>query len=361
MKNPNNTSVFLLFLVASFGLVENAIAHHSSAPHFHRDITVTLDATVTEWKFVNPHAYVYFDVTQESGETNNWRCETSAASGMARNGWTNETFFPGQKLTINGSPAIREEHVCYLNTVTFSDGVEVSRGGALPANYRPKNAQQEVSEDLTNRPAYLENGQPNISGNWVRVRGVGGAQATEEIGLTAAAKAVQEKYEFIYDVPAIHCDIGNIFFGWTHDGHVNQITQYEDRILLQYGYMDYLRTVHLNMDTHPADIVPSRGGHSIGHWEGNTLIVDTIGFLPGYLAFRNVIPHSDGMHSIEKFWYDEATNILLQSYVAEDPAYLNSAYAGQNSMQPSAAAYEKYNCVELSGDNNLRPEDRVGN
>jgi hypothetical protein len=32
--------------------------------------------------------------------------------------------------------------------------------------------------------------------------------------LPAAAKAVQAEYEFIYDVPAIHCDIGNIFFGW---------------------------------------------------------------------------------------------------------------------------------------------------
>jgi len=119
--------------------------------------------------------------------------------------------------------------------------------------------------------------------------------------------------------------------------------------------MDYLRTIHLDMELHPDNIVPTRGGHSIGHWEGDTLVVDTIGFSQGFLAFQSGIPHSDQMHSIEKFWFDDETETLIQSYVAEDPAYLNNAYTGQNSMRLSAAPYELYNCVELSGDNNIRP------
>jgi hypothetical protein len=40
-------------------------AHHSSAPHFDRDTSIELDAFVTDVKFVNPHAYVYFDVSAE--------------------------------------------------------------------------------------------------------------------------------------------------------------------------------------------------------------------------------------------------------------------------------------------------------
>ncbi len=352
----NRLGSLAIATLASLGLPSNTIAHHSSAPHFHRDVTVTLNATVTDWKFVNPHAYVYFDVTDENGEIDNWRCELSAASTMTRRGWTNETFYPGQELVIDGSPAIREDNVCFLNSVTFADGVEVARGGELPENYRPQDAQQQFAVNTEDRPEYLENGQPNISGYWVRVRGPGGGQASEELGLTASAKAVQANYEFIYDVPAIHCDIGNIFFGWTHDGHVNEIQQFDDRVLLQYGYMDYLRTIRLDLASHPDDIVPTRGGHSIGHWEGDTLVVDTIGFSPGFLAFRTGIPHSDQMHTVERFWFDEETETLIQSYVAEDPYYLNNAYTGQNSMRLSAAPYEPYNCVELSGDNNLRPK-----
>ena len=353
----NKLASFCFAALTSLGLANSAMAHHSSAPHFHRETNVILDATVTDWKFVNPHAYVYFDVTDSDGETNNWRCEVSAASSMSRNGWTEETFYAGQKLTIDGSPAIREDHVCFLNSVTFSDGVEVSRGGELPESYRPQDAQQQLAVNLADRPEYLENGQPNISGDWVRLRGPGGGQASEELGLTAAAKAIQAEYEFIYDVPSIHCDIGNIYFGWTHDGHVNAVKQFDDRIELQYGYMDYLRTIHLDMESHPDNIVPTRGGHSMGRWEGDTLVVDTIGFLPGFLAFRTaVVPHSDQMHSVEKFWFDDETETLIQSYVAEDPDFLNNAYTGQNLMQFSAAPYERYNCVELSGDNNIRPQ-----
>ena len=342
--------------VSALGLQSNAFAHHSSAPHFHRDVFIDLEAVVTEWRFVNPHAYVYFDVEAEDGEIENWRCEMSAGSTMARRGWTGETFFPGQRLVIDGSPAIREDNVCFLNNVTFSDGVVVSRGGELPDQYRPQDAQQQADADVTKRPANLDEGQPNISGYWLRVRGPGGGQVSEDLGLTAAAKAIQAEYEFIYDVPSIHCDIGNIFFGWTHDGHVNEIKQLDDRVLLQYGYMDYLRTIHLDADTHPEDIASTRGGHSIGHWEGDTLVVDTIGFSPGFLAFRTGIPHSDQMSTVERFRIDEETGNLIQSYVADDPSYLDNAYTGQNTMQPSAAPYERYNCVELSGENNIRPE-----
>ena len=44
-------------------------AHHSSAPHFDRDTMIELDGVVTEVRFVNPHAYVYFNVKGEGAES----------------------------------------------------------------------------------------------------------------------------------------------------------------------------------------------------------------------------------------------------------------------------------------------------
>ncbi len=342
----------LSLLIATFFVADITplSAHHSAAAHFNMTQELVLNGVVTDFRFVNPHGYFYFDVTSESGEISNWRCELAGATGLKRRGWTVETLVPGQRITVNGSPARREDNHCFTVSFTLGDGTEISRRANLLENATTAEAEAE------DRPQYLDNGQPNISGYWVRVRGPGGGQASEELGLTAAAKAVQAEYEFIYDVPAVHCDIGNIYFGWTHDGHVNEVKQFDDRILLQYGYMDYLRTIHLDMESHPDNIAPTRGGHSIGHWEGDTLVVDTIGFSQGFLAFQSGIPHSDQMHSVEKFWFDDETETLIQSYVAEDPAFLNNAYTGQNSMQLSAAPYEPYNCVELSGDNNIRPE-----
>jgi hypothetical protein len=61
---------------------------------------------------------------------------------------------------------------------------------------------------------------------------------------------------------------------------VNRITQNKDNIVIQYGQMGLKRTVYMNMKQHPANVKPSRAGHSIGHWEGDVLVVDTVGFLP---------------------------------------------------------------------------------
>lgn len=393
-----------LALLALLGFVTPSFAHHASAPHFDESVEIVLEGTVTEWKFVNPHSYIYFDVTDETGKSENWRCEMHARSPMQRNGFTDETFFAGQKLTLTGSPARREPNVCGLTSFKFSDGTEVLRNGALPEKYQIGTLlEAETIEFSSDRTKPLENGQPNISGYWVRAArgggptgrpggeggppqngvegggmggppgegaraggppggggmGMGGGRpgggARPQYDSTELALAEQTTYEQIYDNPSISCDITNIFFGWTHDANVNQITQADDKITLLYGYMDYARTIHLNMDKHPANITPSRGGHSIGRWEGQKLIVDTIGFTAGVFNPLNGLPHGVNMTSTETFEYDAEANSLNRSYTIEDPEYLNSAFTNSDSLVSSEIPYSPYDCIELSGDNNRRP------
>jgi hypothetical protein len=357
-------------------------AHHSNAPHFDTSVDISVEAAVTKWEFVNPHAYIFFQGTDANGETAEWRCESSSATNMGRRGFDEDTFYAGQNLTIVGNPARREDNVCFVTSFVFEDGTVIGGRDTLPEDKRSGAIVETVAATDLERSEFLENGQPNISGAWVRAgRGGppaapsegaaagpraegpgagGGGPRGPQIDSTEAALAVQANYEQIYDDPSIHCDIGNIFFGWTHDSHVNSIAQEDDKVILQYGYMDYVRTIHLDMDEHPADVTPSRGGHSIGYWEESTLVVDSIGFLPGVLHPLSGVPHSDQMHATERFWYNQETKTLKGTYSAADPLYLNSAYTGQTDMNISAVPYEPYNCTEFSGDNNRRPEDRIG-
>lgn len=337
------------------GFTQSVDAHHSGAPHYFLDQRITLeDVRVTEWAMVNPHSYIYFDATSpETGETENWRCEGGSRNSLQRLGYTDETFVPGQRISISGAPARREANVCVMTSFTFDDGTEVTTRDSLPEDRAVYVA---TVADSTPRTEYLENGQPNISGYWVgsnRSHFSGGDYDISEAGLAA-----QASYEQIYDDPSIHCDIGNIFFGWIHDGHTNSITQDDDKITMQYGYMDFVRTIHLNMDDHPEDIQPSRGGHSIGHWEDNTLVVDTIGFTAGVLHPLTGVQHSDQMRTVERISYDAEENALVTSYEIHDPINLNSVYSATIPQAVSSKAYEPYNCTELSGDNNRRPEDR---
>jgi hypothetical protein len=178
----------------------------------------------------------------------------------------------------------------------------------------------------------------------------GGARPQVSDDGIAAAKG----YEQPFDDPAIKCDIANIIFGWTHDENVNEIIQTKDTITLKYGYMDFVRSIHMNQAVHPQNLPPSRGGHSIGKWEGDTLVVDTVGLAAGVLVPINGVMFSNQAHVVERFTVDSRARTLTREFAFEDPLYLKAPYTGRDVMGASKEPYTPYECVELSGDNNRR-------
>ena len=127
------------------------------------------------------------------------------------------------------------------------------------------------------------------------------------------------------DNPRLRCETTSILFDWTFDGPVNRITQSADTITLQYGQLGLTRTIHMQAE-HPANITPSRVGHSIGRWEDDVLVVDTIGFAPGMLS--PPIMNSDQLHVVERFSLDPASMKITRSYTATDPVYYTDRVHG---------------------------------
>src|SRR5690606_33217586 len=125
----------------------------------------------------------------------------------------------------------------------------------------------------------------------------------------------------------MRCETTSIIFDWTFDGPVNRITQNGDTITLQYGQLGFTRTIHMNAE-HPTNIEPSRAGHSIGRWENDVLVVDTVGFLPGVLNAQ--LLNSDALHVVERFSYDPERVAITRAYTAEDPKYFVGQVTGQD-------------------------------
>jgi hypothetical protein len=346
----------LAVLASSVVFSAVAYAHHSSDPHFDHDNPMTVEGIVTDLQFVNPHGYIYFDVTTDSGEVVPWRCELSAATSLSRRGWSAESILPGQYIVVTGSPARREDNVCFLSSFQLDGGPELSRGARLDSATVMESVAEVVAPNVA-RPQRLDNGQPNLSGPWVSLSfGMGARGFRDPYEPTEAGLAARVGYEMAFDDPILRCHIVNVINGWNHDRHVNDIYQSGAQVTLQYGFMDFVRTVHLGMTQHPADTVPSTGGHSIGHWEDGVLVVDTIGFEQGVLGHRDGTSHSDQMHLVERFSIDTDENVLIRDYTMEDPLFLAKVVNGQDVMALSGAPYEPYGCVELSGENNIRPE-----
>ncbi len=330
-------------------------AHHGSNGQFNHDIKVEVTGLVTDARFVNPHAYIYFNAVGDNGETQEWRCELRGGSLLKRNGWTEEMFAEGTRITVNGSQARREEFGCYTDTITFADGRVVTRYDVLDPVI------EQVVEEVNLAP-----GTPVLHGHWVASeRGGAAPEAAAEFAQSLwPADVPQGRQEFAVSEmgaaavgdnfdremnPRFHCQATNLFHDWWFDMHVNKIEQTDDRIVMTYGFMDIERTIHLDMDEHPVGIVPSRAGHSIGWWEGNTLVVDTIGFEEGWLeATRQGIKHSDQMHTVERFDLSDDGEWLVLTYTINDPLYLTQPYTGQLTQGKTLAPYDSYECEDLT-------------
>ena len=351
-----------LFSTLALSLVTSAaFAHHGSNGQFNHDIPVEVTGVITEFRLVNPHAYVYFDAVGENGETQEWRCEMRAASRLRSQGWTEEMFAPGTTISIEGSQARREEFGCYTAYVTFADGRRVERAeqiaeivgppieeadlaagtpilhGRWQSNiargYTPTDAEQEAARSAWT----LEGPQPDGREGYVQ----------SELGMAASAGFSDEVN------PRFHCQASNIFHDWTFNQAINEIEQSEDKIIIKYGFMDILRTIHLNMEEHPDSISPSRSGHSIGWWEGDTLVVDTIGFAEGWISVgggrgRGGVKHSEQLHTVERFDVSEDGSLLVMTYSIEDPLYLEAPYRGQFVHRKSLEPFVEYVCEDLT-------------
>jgi hypothetical protein len=169
---------------------------------------------------------------------------------------------------------------------------------------------------------------------------------TRTVELTPVGKQAADGFDvYSSENPRMRCETTSILFDWTYDGAINRITQNDDTIVLEYGQLGFVRTIRMNLGTHPPSIEPSRAGHSIGRWDRDVLVVDTIGFAPGVLS--PPVMHSAELHVVERFSLDPATLTLTRSYVAEDRVHFTGRYEGSDSLEVADLPYEPDPCKEL--------------
>jgi len=279
-------------------------------------------------------------------------------------------FVRGTSIKVKGHPHREDPSACTVDTMTLGNTPTLERyqqlSGAKPV-------------DRTKRPFRLPSGKPNLAGEWAQEqqvlatpppgRGRTGlvpisqAAAIREgklpmpagpagwfpppVKLTAAGEAAAEalRKRPTSENPRLSCQVTSILFDWVFDGAIGRITQSATAIKMEYG-VGLTRTVHLDMTAHPAHIKPSRGGHSIGRWDGDTLVVDTVGFEPGTLAGN--LPHSNKLHVVERFTLNPTTLELTRGIVAEDPDYFADKYVDTDSVLPADAPFKVEACKELA-------------
>ena len=96
-------------------------AHHGSAD-YHVDREVTVTGTVKEWKFSNPHTWVYLTVTRPGGSVEEWNGEGPPLQWASARGWSSATLRIGEKVRLVMYPSRREPHIGLVKRIERDSG-----------------------------------------------------------------------------------------------------------------------------------------------------------------------------------------------------------------------------------------------
>ena len=355
-------------------LAAPAFAHHGFGL-FQLDIKREWEGTLTKMNLVNPHSYMELDVVEANGNVLHMRCEMRAATLIRRSGWSTDMFKVGAHVKIEGNPHRDDPEACYIENFTLDNEITMNRNDQISTN----------AVDTSDRPMRLEDGQLNLNGDWaveqlvLTVPPSGGngsmipksmspafaagtitiddVRATQpprpQVVYTEAGRAAADAFNgrSPEDNPWFACKPTSFIRDWTADWPINQFRHYttdtgEKVIDITYGLYNFDRRIHIGMASHPANIEPGYAGHSIGNWEGDTLVVDTIGFAAGVLTPPT--RSSEQMHIVERFTLDTDKLALKREYSVTDPVYLAAPYESYDIMYLSDVPFERQTCTEMT-------------
>jgi hypothetical protein len=135
MPQRHVSNVALAAILAMLVLGAGPSAHHGTLINYDREKQWTAKAVVTEFRYINPHAMLFFDVTDDKGKVTHWSGELLPnPAQLVRTGWTrkrsNEALQPGTMVTVTAAPARAGGESVLVLRIQNDKGEEILGGGA---------------------------------------------------------------------------------------------------------------------------------------------------------------------------------------------------------------------------------------
>ncbi len=335
------------YIACSLLAASNVIAHHSFSPHFDASKKVTISGVVKEYEAKNPHSYLHISAIDENGKPQEYVCESHGVTQLSRIGITPQLFKTGTKMRVTGSASRHSPYMCFFEIIELPDGRTFNVNG-------PGGSQQTPIQ--TALPA-----RKDIFGTWLLSRNRSAIDSPNTLQLlTPAGEKAVSAYDPFKDDPTFRCDPVAIIRVWQAPSTPLEIMRDGADVVLHHEWMDVRRVVHMNMKSHPIDGARSSLGHSIGHWDGNTLVIETgnysAGVLEQYVQQRGqpqkAVLHSKSLMTVERIHLDAASQRLVVEVDITDPEFFKQTLPrATTEYSPSDLKIKPFKCT---------PEDSYG-
>jgi hypothetical protein len=212
-------------------------------------------------------------------------------------------------------------------------------------------------------------GKPDLTGTWqsggVSINGEAGAPPLhplppidthdfkrEPLAYKAAWQAKRAKLDVAIDDPTLYCLLPGVPRISTMPMPL-EIVQTPKEVVILYEAFRAWRRIPIHADLkHPDDLIPTWMGDSVGRWEGDTFVVDTIGFNDKTWIAGAASIHSESMHVVERYTLNDDDSMTFEAMVEDPEALEKPHHTGAIFRRPIDVRVEEYECIE----NNPDPE-----
>ncbi len=303
-------------LAAALLLTTLPAATHHSRTIFDQDRIVTIEGVVTKYEWANPHVYLYVEAETEAGDAVVWALESGVTTLVRRQGWSSNTFVPGDRVIVQGNPARDSRRNMALVVSVQKAGVTLSHRLAISGPVPDEHELSPVKAD-------------GLSGIWEVPSSpfVGHFSDPSSWSLTTKGAEAVEAYDDRTMNPQIQCTARTVPWLMIFAG-VHKIEIGDSLISIRTEYDTVERTVHMDLASHDG-AAATHQGHSIGWWEGEVLVVDTTHFAHHRNGNARGVPSGSQKHLVERFELDPDRSSLTYRFELEDPEYLAEAVRGE--------------------------------
>ena len=342
-------------------LCATAWAHHSRG-NFDLDNVIELQGTITEYSWRNPHTFVTLAVANDAGEAEEWLLELNSISVLTGTGWDRDTLRVGDEVTVVGNlehnPTsnfffsnyfVLPDGSRMVSAPNFSRGVPIARP---PAREVDSSARSEDFSGIWRQQRGMGMGMGGNAG--AAVISLGGQAPARGLPVTARGQTELDAYD-VADNPWFQCEartLPGVITGTQMIAREN-----DDEIIFHYEILEVERTVHLGMTGHPSGTEPSHLGHSIGWFEDETLVVDTVLFTPAVWGIGSGLRSSADKHVVERYTLIDGGNRMQVEYTFEDPVYLTEPVAMSSTFFTDPGyPWQEYGCDPNASSRHLNVE-----